>query len=111
MSATIAVLVEDLRCPSCAESVLAAVRELGGVRSAELDQRTSRLRVEFDPAVVDDEAVRDAVRARGYRCEGDPGSRTTGELAHAAQLATITCGTRHDRMQYELPHTRAGHEH
>ncbi len=105
------VVVEDLRCTCCAEAVLDAVRRLDGVRSAELDYQRAELRVEFDPGLTDEEAVRRSVRARGYRCEGDPGGPTTGQLAHTAQLAPITCGTKCDRMQYELPHTRAHEEH
>ena len=105
------VVVEDLRCPCCAEEVLDSVRSLDGVRAAELDYRRGELRVAFDPDRTDEEAVREAVRERGYRCEGDPSGTTTGRLAHAAQLAPITCGTKCDRMQYELPHTRGDEEH
>ena len=107
----LAIGVEDLRCTCCAEDVLEAVRALDGVRSAELDYQRAELRVDRDPAVVDADAVRDAVRARGYRCEGDAGASSTGQLAHTAQLAPITCGTKCDRMQYELPHTRGHEEH
>ena len=57
--------VEDLRCTCCAEDVLEAVRELDGVRSAELDYQRAELQVDYDPLVVETEAVRDAVRARG----------------------------------------------
>jgi Cu2+-exporting ATPase len=105
------VVVDDLRCTCCAGEVLEAVRAVKGVRSAELDYQHAELQVAYDPALTDDEAVREAVRERGYRCEGDPGGTTTGQLAHAAQLAPITCGTKCDRMQYELPHTRAHAEH
>ena len=99
--------IEDLSCPCCATEVLAAARALDGVRAAELDYQGSRLLVEG----VGEQAVRDVVRAHGYRTDGDAGGATTGELAHRAQLAPITCGTKHDRMQYELPHTRADKEH
>jgi Cu2+-exporting ATPase len=105
------VVVEDLRCTCCAEDVLEAVRALEGVRSAELDYQRAELQVEYEPALIGEEAVRQSVRERGYRCEGDPGGTTTGRLAHTAQLAPITCGTKCDRMQYELPHTRADAEH
>ncbi|MGH2962192.1 MAG: heavy metal translocating P-type ATPase, partial [Solirubrobacterales bacterium] len=105
------VVVEDLRCTCCAEDVLDAVRRLDGVRSVELDYQRAELRFDYDSALTDEEAVREAVRERGYRCDGDPGGSTTGQLAHTAQLASITCGTKCDRMQYELPHTRAGEEH
>ena len=103
--------MQDLRCTCCAEHVLEAVRSLDGVRSAELDYQQAKLNVEFDPSLVDEERVCEAVRERGYRCEGDLGGPTTGQLAHTAQLAPITCGTKCDRMQYELPHTRADEHH
>jgi P-type Cu2+ transporter len=105
------VTVMDLRCTCCAEDVLAAVRALEGVRSADLDYQRAELQVEFTPGIVDEDRVRDAVRARGYRCEDDVGGTTTGHLAHTAQLAPITCGTKCDRMQYELPHTQAREHH
>jgi Cu2+-exporting ATPase len=103
--------VEDLRCTCCAEDVLESVRALEGVRSADLDYQRAELHVHLDPSVIDQEGVRDAVRDRGYRCAGDARGTTTGQLAHAAQLAPITCGTTCDRMQYELPHTRAEQHH
>jgi Cu2+-exporting ATPase len=108
---TISVSVEDLRCTCCADNVLEAVRALQGARSVDLDYQRAALQVAFDPAVFDEERVRHAVRERGYRCEGDAGGTTTGQLAHTAQLAPITCGTKCDRMQYELPHTRAEEQH
>jgi Cu2+-exporting ATPase len=105
------VVVEDLRCTCCADEVLDSVRSLPGVRTAELDYQRAELRVDYDADRLDEEAVREAVRERGYRCDGDPGGTTTGRLAHTAQLAPITCGTKCDRMQYELPHTQAEKEH
>ncbi len=94
------VTIKDLRCTWCVDDVLKAVRSLEGVRSAELDYQRSELRVDYDPVLVDEEAVCRSVRERGYRCDGDAGETTTGQLAHAAQLAPITCGTKCDRMQY-----------
>src|SRR5215207_3685434 len=108
---TTTVVVEDLRCTCCAQDVVEAVRALDGVRSAELDYQRAELRADLDPTLLDEEEVRRAVRERGYRCEGDPEGTTTGRLAHTAQLAPITCGTKCDRMQYELPHTHADAEH
>ncbi|HEV3377449.1 MAG TPA: heavy metal translocating P-type ATPase [Thermoleophilaceae bacterium] len=104
-------VVEDLRCTCCADALLETVRALDGVRSAQLDYRDAELRVAYDPTVTDEAAVRQAVRERGYCCEGDPGGASTGRLAHTAQLAPITCGTKCDRMQYELPHTGAEQHH
>src|SRR5918995_5356503 len=108
---TTTVVVEDLRCTCCAQDVVDAVRALDGVRSAGLDYQRAELQVDLDPRLLDEGEVCRSVRERGYRCEGDPGGTTTGRLAHAAQLAPITCGTKCDSMQYELPHTRADAEH
>jgi copper chaperone CopZ len=66
-------VVEDLRSTCCAQDVVDAVRALDGVRSAELHYQRGELQVDLDPALVDEEQVRRAVRERGYRCEGDPG--------------------------------------
>jgi P-type Cu2+ transporter len=108
---TSVVTVEDLRCTCCGESVLEAVRAIEGVRAASLDYQQAELRVDYDATLTDEDTVRQAVRERGYRCDGDPDGTSTGQLAHTAQLASITCGTKCDRMQYELPHTRAEERH
>ena len=104
-------VVADLQCACCAEDVEAAVGSLPGVEGVRLDFISGRLTVHHDPGVSDAERIRAAVRARGYRPEGEPARASTGDLAHAAQMAPITCGTRCDRMQYELPHTDARREH
>ena len=108
---TAAVSIEDLHCPCCADDVAEAVRSLDGVRAARVDYRRGELRVDYDPSLTAEGAIADAVRGAGYRCRGDAGGTTTGQLAHSAQLAPITCGTKCDRMQYELPHTRAHEQH
>jgi Cu2+-exporting ATPase len=111
LPASTKLIVQDLRCTCCAEAILGAVRSLEGVGRAELDYQRAELQVELDAAVVDEDRVREVVRRTGYRCEGDVAGATTGLLAHSAQLAPITCGTKHDRMQYELPHTRGQEQH
>ncbi len=103
--------VEDLRCLSCAERVLDAVRGEPGVTATRLDYGSGELRVQFDVDATNEDRIRAAVHGCGYRCDGEPGGASTDQLAHTAQMAPITCGTKCDRMQYELPHTRAEHEH
>jgi P-type Cu2+ transporter len=104
----LSVTIEDLQCACCAESIEAAVLALPGVTHAEIDLGMQTLTV---TGSVDEEGVRRVVRETGYRCAGDPGPPSAGELAHAARMTPITCCTTHDRMQYELPRTRAGSEH
>src|SRR5919106_1502903 len=103
--------VEDVQCTRCADDVLDAVRALQGVRSASLDYQRGELRVDYNSQLTDQEAVREAVRERGYPTDGELVGTSTGQLAHTAQHAPITCGTKCDRMQYELPHTGADEQH
>jgi P-type Cu2+ transporter len=109
--ARLSMTVLDLQCVCCAEDVVEAVKELPGVLDATLNFPSSRLTVRTDGPAPDREQVCEAVRRRGYRCEGERARRSTGQLAHAVQVAPITCGTKCDRMQYELPHTAAYEEH
>jgi P-type Cu2+ transporter len=104
----LSVAIEDLQCACCAEAIEAAVLALPGVTHAEIDLGRRRLSVSGS---VHEEGVRRVVRETGYRCAGDPAPPSAGELAHAARMTPITCCTTHDRMQYELPRTRAASEH
>ncbi|MGH2968732.1 MAG: heavy metal translocating P-type ATPase, partial [Solirubrobacteraceae bacterium] len=107
----LSVTVLDLQCVCCAGDVVRTVKELPGVLDAALDFPASRLTVRTDGAALDRDDVCEALRRRGYRCEGERVRRSTGQLAHAVQVAPITCGTKCDRMQYELPHTAADEQH
>ena len=104
----LSVAIEDLQCACCAEAIEAAVLALPGVTHAEVDLGRRSLTV---TGSVDEEGVRRVVRETGYRCAGDPAPPSAGELAHAARMTPITCCTTHDRMQYELPRTRAASKH
>jgi P-type Cu2+ transporter len=104
----LSVTIEDLQCACCAEAIEAAVLALPGVTHVEIDLGRRRLSV---TGSVDEEGVRRVVRETGYRCAGDPAPPSAGELAHAARMTPITCCTTHDRVQYELPRTRAASEH
>jgi Cu2+-exporting ATPase len=103
--------IADLACVRCAESVARAVGEIAGVESVKLDWPAGEIEVDYEPEVVREERIREAIHACGYRCRDEPGRRSAAALAHTAELAPITCGTKHDRMQYELPHTRADERH
>jgi P-type Cu2+ transporter len=109
--AGLSVTVLDLQCVCCGEDVVGAVEELPGVLDAMLDFPSSRLSVRTDGSGIGRDEVCAAVRRVGYRCEGDRSGRSMGQLAHAVRMAPITCGTKRDRMQYELPHTAAEAEH
>jgi Cu2+-exporting ATPase len=103
--------VAGLECVCCAEGVQDAVRELRGVTTATVDFAAERLDVAYEPEVVSEVDIRRAVGDYGYGLRDEGDARTTGQLAHCAQMAPITCSTKCDRMQYELAHTAAHAEH
>jgi len=57
--------VEGMTCGHCELSVREEVEELAGVESAQADRATGRLVVRGEQ--IDDQAVREAVEAAGYR--------------------------------------------
>jgi Cu2+-exporting ATPase len=105
----------DLRCAACAEHIEADLRAATGISEATVDYAGDVARVDYDSERIDEEGIRELIAERGYRCamggEAVSGRRNAAQLGHDAQLAPICCGTKHDRMQYELPHTSAEHEH
>ena len=110
--------VLDLRCGCCAEQIESLLREQPGIYRTRVDFSKDQARVDYDPHVLDEDAIRALILERGYRC-GPPEEaeravrpqRTAAQLGHDAQLAPICCGTKHDRMQYELPHSAADAVH
>jgi Cu2+-exporting ATPase len=107
-----------LRCGCCAEHIESLLRDQPGVRRAQVDFSKDEARVDYDLTELDEDAIRALILERGYSCvpvaEADgapPPRRTAAQLGHDAQLAPVCCGTKHDRMQYELPHTAADGAH
>jgi P-type Cu2+ transporter len=115
--ATAELEVLELRCAACAEHIAADLQGAPGVSRAEVDYSSDRATVDYDPRRIDEARIRELIAERGYRCamDGDGAApavrRSAGQLGHDAQLAPICCGTKHDRMQYELPHSAAEQEH
>jgi P-type Cu2+ transporter len=115
--ATAELRVLELRCPACAEHIAADLQAEPGISRAEVDYPRDRATVEYDPDRIDEGRIRRLIADRGYRCAmaGDAAAatarRSAGQLGHDAQLAPICCGTKQDRMQYELPHSAAEQAH
>lgn len=107
-----AIPVKDLYCIGCAEELTRTLAEDDRVRSATVDFHNSTVHVEYDATAIDAAGIRDLID-KSQRCtcvDGEPSSEM-GHLEHRAQMAPITMGTTHDRMQYELPSTSAHGAH
>ncbi|MEX2572408.1 MAG: heavy metal translocating P-type ATPase [Gemmatimonadota bacterium] len=69
--------VEGLDCASCASSVRRALTSVSGVEDVQTDVVNERVTVSFEPRRVGEEALKDAVRAAGYRVREDRPAETT----------------------------------
>lgn len=103
--------VRELDCVCCAEDLERELRAHDAIRKARVDFEHQIVDVTFDPSVVSANDVRGMINGTSRcTCEGapPPPNAETTHLEHRAQMAPITMGTAHDRMQYEMPST-AGH--
>jgi P-type Cu2+ transporter len=112
---TAEIKVLNLRCPACAEHIESDLRAAPGISEAKVDYSSDRAWVDYAPERIDVWRISELIAERGYRCamngETVMARRNGAQLGHDAQLAPICCGTKYDRMQYELQHTSAEHEH
>jgi Cd2+/Zn2+-exporting ATPase len=84
-----------LDCPDCARQLAASVGGLDGVANARVDFATARMRVGYDPATTDIEALRQAVKVAGYDVElaeeqAAPGANGWFDYKH--EVATAVSG-------------------
>ncbi len=65
-SATVALHVEGMTCPSCKVAVRTALSKLDGVKDARVDVAKKSATVDYDPARVTPPQMVDAVNRLGY---------------------------------------------
>jgi Cd2+/Zn2+-exporting ATPase/Cu+-exporting ATPase len=70
-AATLELTVPGIDCADCARQVERAIADVPGVLSARVLLATERALVEYDPARVDLDAIREAVRRSGHRVGGE----------------------------------------
>jgi Zn2+/Cd2+-exporting ATPase len=73
--------IRGLDCPDCASKLRGIIAGVSGVDEAELDFNVARIRIGYDPAVVDPVALVKAIEAAGYGAEA---VSTTGGAQGAA---------------------------
>jgi len=84
--------ITGMTCASCSAVVEKVVGKLAGVASANVNLAMERLSVSYDPAVLDEAAIIDAVKRAGYGVI-PLDSGTAGALAPSASTqATLTLG-------------------
>ncbi len=58
--------VPKIHCDGCVRTVTAAVRQLPGIQRVDASEATKEVHVEFDPGLVSEPTIRDAMAKVGY---------------------------------------------
>ena len=61
--------IVGMRCASCVGKIETALKSIGGVKSAVVNLASSKAYVEYDPALVSQSMLRDAIKRSGYESE------------------------------------------
>lgn len=64
-------LVEGMTCSGCERTVSRVISNLEGVTSSKADLKTSTVAIEYDPAKVTIERIKNAVNGVGYKFVGE----------------------------------------
>ena len=118
--ATIA--LEGLHCLECAQAVEDALRASSHITSVHVDWLNNVAHVGYHPSMITVPDIEALIATTGCSCDAAAGTATDhaahvmpapqrrlAHLAHGVDTQPITMGTRHDRMQYEMPATAAAH--
>jgi P-type Cu2+ transporter len=111
--------LDDLHCPECADAVERALRANPHITGVHLDWRANQVHVSFHRGLIAEQDIAQIIASTGCDCAPaennhaahdhthhvPPAQRKLERLAHGVAVQPITMGTKHDRMQYELPAT------
>ncbi len=113
-------VLRGVHCLGCAGAVERALREHPHVSDVRLDWKNDLVHVGYDPARIDTKSIEEVIGQTGCDCTpvdaGEERRKTVAtperrmqHLGHGVDAQPISMGTKHDRMQYEIPATPADH--
>jgi P-type Cu2+ transporter len=114
--------LRGVHCLNCAGAVERALREQPHVTDVHLDWKSDVVHVGYDPAKIGSEDIEQVITQTGCDCKPTEveeehhhhetmarPERRMQHLGHGVDAHPISMGTKHDRMQYEMPATHADH--
>src|SRR5262245_43108604 len=115
--------LDDIHCTECADAVEQALRAQSHITSVHLDWPNNVVHVGYHGEMISPEEIERVIAGTGCACAPADGAESVAHdhaslvqppevrrlqrLQHAVDVQPITMGTKHDRMQYELPATSA----
>ena len=113
--------LRGVHCLGCAGAVERALREQPHFTDVHLDWKSDVVHVGYDPANIGPEDIEQVITQTGCDCKpteigeehhheamASP-ERRMPHVGHGVDTQPISMGTKHDRMQYEMPATHADH--
>ncbi len=82
-SFTLVLGVPDMDCASCAQRISASLSKLNGVEKVDARVVAKDLRIDFDPGLLGEQTIEEAIRSLGYTVERD--GRRRGATPHRSQ--------------------------
>jgi Cu2+-exporting ATPase len=113
--------LRGVHCLRCAGAVERVLREQPHITEVQLDWKNDVVHVGYDPASIGPEDIEQVITQTGCDCSPaeveeehhheamGPPERRMQHLGHGVDTQPISMGTKHDRMQYEMPATHADH--
>src|SRR5215207_970131 len=110
--------LHGIHCLCCAAAVERALREQPHITEVRLDWKNDAVHVGYDHTRISPEEIEEVITTTGCDCTqvGEeqpeamaPPDRRMQHLGHGVDVQPIAMGTKHDRMQYEMPATPADH--
>src|SRR5215203_5278498 len=113
--------LRGVHCLGCAGAVERALREQPHVTYVRLDWKNDLVHVGYDPARIGPEDLEQVITQTGCDCKPTEleeehhheamalPERRMQHVGHGVDTQPISMGTKHDRMQYEMPATHADH--
>ncbi|RDX63285.1 Copper-transporting ATPase RAN1 [Mucuna pruriens] len=88
----IQVTVTGMTCAACSNSVESALKSVDGVLSASVALLQNKADVVFNPALLKDEDIKNAIEDAGFEADILPESSTVGKMPHGTLVGQFTIG-------------------
>src|SRR5215212_3019481 len=111
--------LRGVHCLGCAGAIERVLRVQPHITGVQLDWKNDVVHVIYDPARLGPEDIEEVITQTGCDCSPTeveehheamaPPERRMQHVGHGVDAQPISMGTKHDRMQYEMPATHADH--
>ncbi len=94
--------IQGMSCAACVARVERGIKDLAGVSDAAVNLATSKATVEYDPEVLDEKAIKDAIEKIGYEVIEPEADRLKGLKKTTLLVGGMTCAACVRRVEAAL---------